>query len=281
MPTPTPTPTLAPITDPVQPPVPALPETVNAQIAALQAHDRFFYGGNPQLPEIALTFDDGPSPAATPQVLAILKRYQIHATFFDLGRQVQLYPDLVRQEIAAGCLVGDHTWSHPYLPGLTPDAIRKQIGNTSDMIAQVTGVRPIFFRPPYGAPPFGGTFNNNVFKIVNSFGLTTVIWNNDAKDWSLPGTATIVQRVLASARNGSIILLHDGGGNRQQTIGALPTIIETLLARHFRFVTMAQLVADYHSAVPVSSPSLPSGHGNIPQNTPLAWLKPQSLLLAA
>lgn len=289
--TPTPAPTLAPTTEPAQTPVMDLPETVNAQIVSLQAHDRFFYGGNPALPEIALTFDDGPNPNATPQVLAILKRYHIHATFFTLGRLVQLYPDLVRQEIDAGCVVGDHTWSHPYLPGLTPDAIKKQIGNTSDMLEQVTGMRPIFFRPPYGAPPFGGMSNGNVLKIVNSFGLTTVIWNNDARDWSLPGTSTIVARVLASARNGSIILLHDGGGPRQQTVDALPTIIESLLARHFHFVTMAQLVANYHvsqfppasstptpATTPTSTPALPVGNERNLQNTFLAWHKAQIAL---
>lgn len=245
-----------PTPSPTPGPVPFLPNTLGGQIATLQDHDRFFYNGNTSLPEIALTFDDGPNPSNTPQILAILKKYQVHATFFDLGRLVKLYPDLARQEIAGGHVVGDHTWSHPNLPFLTPNAIRAQIKDTYDAIQQVTGEGPIFFRPPYG------DLSVQTLKIVNNFGLSTVIWNNDARDWSLPGTAQIERGVLSSVRNGTIILLHDGGGNRLQTIGALPTIIEHLRARHFRFVTMAEMAAhaQSHEVQPTPTPGRSRQH---------------------
>ncbi|HEU5376609.1 MAG TPA: polysaccharide deacetylase family protein [Ktedonobacteraceae bacterium] len=246
--TPPPSPTPAPI----QP----LPNTLQGDIDTLTAHNRFFYNGNINLPEIALTFDDGPNPDNTPQILNILKKYRIHATFFDLGRLVELYPDLVKQEIAEGNVVGNHTWSHPDLPSLAPDAIQAQIKDTYNTLLKVTGIRPIFFRPPYG------DLSAQTLKIVNYFGLSTVVWNNDSRDWSMPGTSQIVTGVLNSVNNGTIILLHDGGGNRLQTIAALPTIIENLLARHFRFVTLAEMAA--HAQVqpnqPTPTPTAPLYH---------------------
>ena len=271
---PTLSPTSSPTPQPTPPSVKFLPAALAAQIADLEAHDRFFYHGNTGLPEVALTFDDGPNPANTPQLLAILKKYHVQATFFDVGRLVKLYPYLARQEIADGHIIGNHTWSHAYLPALTPDMMRKQIAKTSDIIQQVTGIRPIFFRPPYGA------VSANVLTIINEFGLTTVIWNNDAQDWSIPGTFTIITRVLAAARPGAIILLHDGGGNRSQTIAALPTIIQQLRAQHLQFVTMAQLVADYHykavSPTPTPTPTWPPRghhHPHSSQSAPFAWQK--------
>jgi peptidoglycan-N-acetylglucosamine deacetylase len=239
---PTPTPTFSPTPTPTPQPQPVnpFPNTLAAEIATLQAHDRFFYNGNTTLPEVALTFDDGPSPAYTPQILAILQQYHVDATFFDVGRLVQAYPELARQELKQGNLVENHTWSHGDLPTLTPDAIRSQIQQTSDEIQQVTGVRPTFMRPPYGDTSV------RVLTVINSLALTTVIWNDEAKDWSLPGTSVIVARILNLARNGAIILLHDGGGTRAQTVAALPSIIEQLHARGYTFVTMDQMVAHIH-----------------------------------
>jgi len=268
---PTPRSTPAPMPAPIEP----FPQTLAAQIATLKAHDRLFYQGNANLPEIALTFDDGPNPTFTPQILAILKRYHVQATFFDIGRLVELYPDLVRQEIAGGHIVGNHTWSHPYLPGLSLNAIKTQISQTSAIIQQVTGTRPLLLRPPYGS------ISSATLTAINSFGMTTVIWNDEAQDWSLPGTSVIVSRILQLAGNGAIILLHDGGGNRFQTVAALPAIIEQLRARHYRFVTMAQLVADAHLPKPpdVKATPTPVPSRNHPQATPVLWQKQQERMV--
>lgn len=217
-------------------PITPLPPYLNQEIAVLTAKDRLLYHGNSNLPEIALTFDDGPNPLYTPQVLSILQRYGVKATFFCLGRQARAYPTLVKQEYDAGHVIGNHTWTHPNMTTLSAPSITWQLTTTSNILERITGDRPSFFRPPYGA------FNSATLTGANQLGLTTTIWNVDPRDWSLPGTAVIVARVLYQVQKGSIILMHDGGGNRSQTIAALPTIITALRQRGFQFVTLQQLV---------------------------------------
>jgi peptidoglycan-N-acetylglucosamine deacetylase len=194
------------------------------------------YGGNALLPEIALTFDDGPHPGSTLKIVAILKRFGIKVTFFCVGQHIQQYPDDVRQEYANGNLVEDHTWTHPDLQLLSSDEIGKQLGHTAHEIEQVTGAMPTLFRPPYGI------FNWPIFAQSRRMALSSIIWNVDPQDWSMPGTNAIIARVLGAAGNGSIVLMHDGGGDRSQTVAALPTIITTLRQRGFRFVTVEQMI---------------------------------------
>lgn len=196
------------------------------------------FQGNPRLPEIALTFDDGPLPSSTPQILAILQRFGVKATFFCIGQQVLAYPAIVQQESMDGDLVEDHTWSHPNLVFLPAPALSRQLSLTQNTIYRVTSALPTFFRPPYGE------INATVLTQAKKLNLSVVMWNVDPRDWSLPGSQAIVARVLSATRNGSIILLHDGGGNRAQTIAALPTIITALQARGLRFVTIQQLIND-------------------------------------
>ena len=234
------TPTTTRTPQPTPRPITPLPFYVQQQVAVLEAHDRFFYHGNPYLPEIALTLDDGPNPTYTSQVLSILKHYGIKATFFCMGSRVQQYPYLVKQEYQQGHSVENHTWSHPFMPDLSEPSLIWQITTTSNIIERVTGERPTLFRPPYGA------FTAPVLKVVNTLGLSTFIWNDDPEDWSQPGTNTIISRVLNRIGYGSIILMHDGGGDRSQTVAALPTIIEWLQSHGYTFVTLKQLVHDVH-----------------------------------
>jgi peptidoglycan-N-acetylglucosamine deacetylase len=195
--------------------------------------------GSSDKPEIALTFDDGPNPTYTPQVLSILHQDGVSATFFVIGEQVQAYPDLVQQEHAMGHIVGNHSWNHPDLTTLSADGIHTQLGNTSDAIEQATGVRPSFFRPPYGA------YNYQVLLQASNLGLQPTLWSVDPQDWNGPPSSDIIiQRVLNMAHNGSIILMHDGGGDRSQTVAALPTIIMQLHIRGYRLVTVPQLTND-------------------------------------
>lgn len=194
------------------------------------------YGGNTQLPEIALTFDDGPNPYYTPQILSVLQQYNVKATFFDIGYLVEDYPNIVRQEFKAGNIVADHSWSHPLLTTLSAQALYSQLARASNDIKAVTGVRPLFFRPPYGS------YNNQVIAQAKSLGLSSIIWNDEARDWALPGVSVIVSRILGLARNGAIILLHDGGGSRAQTVAALPYIITDLRSRGYTFVTIDQMI---------------------------------------
>lgn len=220
---------------------PALTPTVQVvapkqqvQVPSLPSH-MVISQGTSTAAEIALTFDDGPNPTYTPQVLSILQHYGIHATFFCIGENVQNFPDLVQQENAAGNVVGNHTWSHPDLTTRSASFIHTQLNDTSTLIQQVTGVQPLFFRPPYGA------INDTVKTEAWQLGLTPTLWSIDTEDWQKPGSSAIVTTALSQAQNGSIILMHDGGGDRSQTIAALPTIITGLQQRGFQFVTMQQL----------------------------------------
>jgi peptidoglycan/xylan/chitin deacetylase (PgdA/CDA1 family) len=225
-----------------------LPPDLSQAIANLRSQNRLLYNGNPFLPEIALTFDDGPNPYYTPQILNILQKYHVKATFFCIGRLVAAYPALVRQEYAAGHTIGNHSWSHPNLVLLSPASSQLQISKTSDAIEAAIGARPTFFRPPYG--------RMSVQELTQVYhdGLTTILWNDEGQDWARPGVNVIIQRILRLARNGTIIIMHDGGGDRSQTVAALPFIINGLRQRGFRFMTMQQLLMDLqqHTNVPTN-----------------------------
>jgi peptidoglycan-N-acetylglucosamine deacetylase len=212
------------------------------QITPRQAAGRIISRGNPHLPDITLTFDDGPNPPYTSHILAILRQFGLKATFFCIGLQAAAHPELVKQEYAAGDTIGNHTWSHPSLPKLSAVQILAQLTMTSAFVQNSIGMRPRFFRPPYGA------LDAQVLAQVNRLGLTTILWSVDPQDWSRPGVKVIISRVLSQTGNGAIILLHDGGGNRSQTVAALPPIIETLQHRDFHFVPLQKLVADLNES---------------------------------
>ena len=180
-------------------------------------------GGKPGPLPVALTFDDGPWPRTTEQILAILIRRQAPATFFVVGRQVERYPDLVRQELAAGMAVGNHSWSHPQpFDRLPMVRIRDEITHGRRTLEPL-GVRPVGFRPP------GGAASATVLAAAQGLGERTVLWSVDPADWHPGVTADqLVQRVLAAVRPGAIVLLHDGGGDRSATVAALPAIIDGL-----------------------------------------------------
>src|SRR5258708_33504042 len=129
---------------------------------------------------VALTFDDGPQPIFTPQILSVLQLYGVQATFFCIGSQVQEYPESVRNLYESGNVIGNHAWSHPDLTSLSPAAIRWQIGSTSDALRQVTGVEPTLFRPPYGAT------NATVRSIAAQLGLAQIAWTIDTDDCQRP-----------------------------------------------------------------------------------------------
>jgi len=236
----TPIPVRTPTPVPSPSPTGPLPPLLSQAIATLQAKNRLLYSGNASLAEIALSFDDGPNPYYTPLILDILQKYNVKATFFCVGRLVAAYPGLVIKEYDAGHVIGNHSWSHPDMALLSTASIRLQLVSTSNAIQEAIGVRPIYFRPPYGIM--------SVPVLIQAYhlGLTTVIWNDEARDWQLPGASVIVNRILWLARNGAIILLHDGGGNRSQTVAALPFIIRGLRLRGFQLVTIAQMMQDLH-----------------------------------
>ncbi|HEY2790662.1 MAG TPA: polysaccharide deacetylase family protein [Gaiellales bacterium] len=181
---------------------------------------------------IALTFDDGPS-VYTPQVLAVLNRYGLDATFFEIGEQVGAQAATSREVIRDGDVIGDHTWSHPVLDAQNTAA---QIRPTQEAMHTATGSRPCPLRPPYGTAPA------DVVGIARSLGLLTIQWDVDPRDWARPGADVIARRVLAAAHPGAIVIMHDGGGDRSETVAALQTIVPELIARGYHLVTGPQLL---------------------------------------
>ena len=178
---------------------------------------------------VYLTFDDGPTPAWTPRVLALLARYQARATFFVLGRSAAAHPELVRQEFAAGHGVGNHTWSHRRLTNLSGAQLVAEVNATSTAIRQITGAPVRCLRPPFA------TVDAASAEQVRALGLRLVLWDIDTNDWLRPGTGAIAGRVLGRVRSGDVILMHDGGGNRSETVAALEQVLATLSARGYRF----------------------------------------------
>lgn len=188
--------------------------------------------------EIALTFDDGPS-AYTAKVLDILDRHGAKATFFVVGRDTGGRLDLMRRAVESGHELGNHTWSHAALTALAKQKRHAEVQGTSDAIVKAVGHGPRLFRPPYGAMRPGTN------REVRRLGMLPVVWSVDPHDYE-PGVTSkkLVARVRKALRPGSIILLHDGGGDRRKTIAALPKILDEIAKRGYRAVTVTQLLND-------------------------------------
>ena len=191
--------------------------------------------GNPASRAVALTFDDGPHPQYTPKLLAILAKYNVKATFFVVGKQVEVNPSLIKLEDAAGHQIANHTYHHVNLTRIPDDEVRVEWQACNDVVKAITGKTMRFCRPP------GGDYDADVIKAAQETGLITVLWTDDPGDYASPGDRVIETRVLDRISNGGIILLHDGV---QQTIDVLPQIIETLQRRGFRFETAKTMACE-------------------------------------
>ena len=184
---------------------------------------------------IALTFDDGPWPGYTAQILEILKKNDVKATFFVVGQVLKSYPDLGKRIVADGHTIGNHTWHHWY-HFFNPQAASLEIHRTTDLIYQTTGTKTTLFRPP------GGMLHNGLSAYAKGKNYTVVMWSADSMDYARPSAPTLVNRVMKQASPGGIVLLHDGGGPRKNTVAALPTIISNLKKQGYRFVTIPELL---------------------------------------
>jgi peptidoglycan/xylan/chitin deacetylase (PgdA/CDA1 family) len=180
---------------------------------------------------IALTIDDGPSPVYTPQVLRLLERYRVTATFSMIGVEVDANRGVAREVAAAGHAIANHTWTHPDLALMTPVAIADQMKRATGAIHRATGRVPTLFRAPYGA------WSPAVLRHCAQTGMTPLDWSVDPRDWSRPGVASIVGNIMHNTRTGSIILEHDGGGDRSETVAALKIVLPRLLAAGYHFRT--------------------------------------------
>ena len=190
--------------------------------------------------EVAITFDDGLAPSSTPAILSFLEQTQTPATFFLIGRQAQQWPALVQREWNDGFALGNHTWDHPEMENQTATGMWLELSKTQQAIHSAIGAQACiwFWRPPYE------DVDGAVVKAAQSLGLTTVTWDVDPADWSRPGADVIVARVLTQVHPGAIILLHDGGGPRDQTLAALPGILAGLHSDGLTPVTLPRLLAD-------------------------------------
>ncbi|MBH8566589.1 polysaccharide deacetylase family protein [Nostoc sp. CENA67] len=201
---------------------------------------------------IALTFDDGPGPKNTLQVLEILKKNHIKATFFMVGEMVQYYPQIAKQVAADGDVIGNHTWHHWYRH-MDSTTVASEINRTADIIYKTTGVKTTLFRPP------GGFLHNGLADYAKSQKYAVIMWSEASGDAERrsPQVPGMVKNVLKAAKPGAIVLMHDGGGNRSRTVKALPQIIDSLKAQGYKFVTIPELLqmqAQEQSLVTAVSP---------------------------
>ena len=186
---------------------------------------------------IALTFDDGPWPGQTDKILDILKKNGAKATFFMLGLRVQRNRTLAKAVVASGNEVATHSQTHKMLAKADAATVSYEIGTGATVVRRYTGVKPHWYRPA------GGSVSPLVYARAQALGLQVILWTLDTHDYAKPGAQVIADRVIGNAKNGSVVLMHDGGGDRSQTIAALPIIIKALHARGFHFVTLTELYA--------------------------------------
>lgn len=194
---------------------------------------------------IAITFDDGPHPVNTIQVLDVLRKYGAKGTFFVVGLEVEKYPDIARSLVQEGHEIGNHTYTHVNLEEIKTEIINEELAKTQEIIFTATGHKPILFRPPYLH------YLNNCEAIIKALNLINncniILSTYSTGDYRMPGVDSIVQSA-SKISNGEILLLHDGGGDRSQTVEALDRIIQSYKLKGFEFVTISELLkyGPYH-----------------------------------
>ena len=207
--------------------------------------------------EVALTFDDGPDPEWTPKILDILKAAKVKAAFFLVGVNAERYPNLVRRIVDDGHEIGNHTYYHPNLALCWPEHVRLELNATQLLIQTLTGRGTTLFRPPYAADTQPARLADLMpLQIAQDQNYLVVLENIDPQDWAKPGADVILQRIKQQRHDGNIILLHDAGGDRSQTVEALPRIIEYLQARNDTIVPLSKLLNTTRDAL---MPPLPGG----------------------
>ncbi|HZT65210.1 MAG TPA: bifunctional polysaccharide deacetylase/glycosyltransferase family 2 protein [Acidimicrobiales bacterium] len=226
---------------------------------------------------VALTFDDGPDPTWTPKVLAVLGRFHVPATFFVVGSQVLAHPALLRRELAAGDDVGSHTFTHADLGAVSGTRANLELSLTETALAGAGGINAALLRLPYSSTPAGLTVEQlRAAKDAARFGYLVVLATNDSQDWRRPGVDRIIANAVRAAGDGAVVMFHDGGGDRAQTVAALERLIPMLAARGDRFETVAALAGQRHSQV-----DPPISLGPHLQGVGLMWGMSLALVLTA
>ncbi|MEU1165251.1 polysaccharide deacetylase family protein, partial [Streptomyces sp. NPDC005921] len=214
----------------------------------------------PKARTIALTFDDGPDPTWTPRILDVLRRNHVHATFFVVGTEVVDHPELVRRIVADGHQIGIHTFTHPDLSRLAPWQRSLELRETQLAVAGAAGVTTALLRPPYSSENDAlDDADWSVLKQAGAAGYVTVLSTQDAQDWQRPGTERVLANATPHGTAGQIVLMHDAGGDRAQTVAALNTLIPRLKARGFRFATVGAACNGTSPRIPAPTARLTFG----------------------
>jgi peptidoglycan/xylan/chitin deacetylase (PgdA/CDA1 family) len=232
------------------PPPAAAPTRADAAVDRTLTRMPFVTQGGRARRDVALTFDDGPSEW-TPRIATALRRLHAPATFFEIGNQVPALAATTRRLTRLGFVVGDHTETHPPMAHHRHGFQAYQVRHSAKLIARAGAPYPRLFRPPYGS------FNDTTLRVLREHRMLMVLWTNDTEDYLAPGLRHILDAALSGLRPGGIILMHDGGGDRRQTLAALPPLVHALRVRGFRLVTIPQMLAD----------DPPSSHQPIPDGT--------------
>src|SRR5579864_3623667 len=207
-----------------------------------QWYGRTFTSLPPGTKRLALTYDDGPNDPHTMRLLEILAKHNVRATFFLIGRYVQQRPDIVREIVKAGHVIGNHTFTHPLLTFKTDTEVRKELSDCRSAIQDAVDGHSNLFRPPFGGR------RPAVLRIARQLGLQPVLWNVTGYDWNAPPAASIERKVARQIRGGDVILLHDGGhkqmgADRSQTVLASDRLISRYKSEGYEFVTIPQMMA--------------------------------------
>jgi peptidoglycan-N-acetylglucosamine deacetylase len=209
-------------------------------LPAAAAENGIIWGGSPQVKQVALTFDDGPSPRYTPEILHLLRQNGVHATFFVLGDHVELYPRVVKSEIRDGEEIGNHSFDHPRFTKSDQLTRERELERTT-VDLELLGCHPVLFRPPYSA------YDHRLVTYLTHTHREMVLWGIDSGDWQGLPAAAIIHNVLDRVHPGAIIIFHDnneyGRADRTPTVEALKVIVPALRTRGYRMVTVSELVA--------------------------------------
>ena len=216
-------------------PLPPVPK--QSSVDRVLGYTDYIEAGSRRRREVALTFDDGPSPF-TPKLVEVLRRRRVPATFFPIGYAIQRYGRYLQLLRRDGFVVGDHTMTHPLLQRFDLHAQANEIDGQAALVRGGGLPYPRLFRPPYGS------FNQDTRNLLAERQMLMVLWSVNPQDYYRPGAKVIVSRTLAGVHPGAVVLMHDGGGDRSQTVAAVKVLIGKLRARHYRLVTVPRLLAD-------------------------------------
>ncbi len=206
-----------------------------------QWYGRTFTGLARGAKQLALTYDDGPNDPHTLRLLEVLAKHGVRATFFSVGRYVQQRPDIIREVVKAGHVVGNHTFTHPLLTLKTPTEVRQELTDCNKALQDAIGGHSNLFRPPFGGR------RPAVLRIARELGLNPIMWNVTGYDWNAPPAAVIEQKVSKQIRGGNVLLLHDGGhkemgADRSQTVIATDHLIAKYRSKGYEFATIPQMM---------------------------------------